>query len=234
MMRRPTSVEPVNAVLSTSGLTASSSPAVPPGPATMFTTPGGMSASWKISPSISAVIEVNDAGLMTAQLPAASDGAIFHAAMMNGKFHGMIPVVHAVRLVALVVGGGRERRALELDLVGLLDRRSGRTSGTRPAPPGMSAKVAFLIVPPPSRASSCGELLGVGLDELGDLVQLRATLGAGHLGPRALVERLAGGLDGALGIVTAGLGDLRVLGRWWRARRSRTSPPTLRPRTRRR
>ena len=41
MMRRPTSVDPVNAVLSTSGLAASSSPTVPPGPARMLTTPGG-------------------------------------------------------------------------------------------------------------------------------------------------------------------------------------------------
>ena len=41
----------------------------------------------------SAVIEVNDAGLMTVQLPAASDGAIFQAAMISGKFHGMMPVV---------------------------------------------------------------------------------------------------------------------------------------------
>ncbi len=32
MMRRPTSVEPVNATLSTSGCCASSSPALPPGP----------------------------------------------------------------------------------------------------------------------------------------------------------------------------------------------------------
>ena len=38
------------------------------------------------------VIDVNDAGFSTAQLPAASDGPSFHAAMMNGKFQGMIPV----------------------------------------------------------------------------------------------------------------------------------------------
>ena len=92
MMRRPTSVEPVKAVLSTIGLAASSSPTVPPGPATMLTTPGGRSASWKISPSIRAVTEVNEAGLSTELLPAARAGPIFHEAMMNGKFHGMMPV----------------------------------------------------------------------------------------------------------------------------------------------
>ena len=39
------------------------------------------------------MIDVSDAGLMTEQLPAAIDGAIFHAAMISGKFHGMMPVV---------------------------------------------------------------------------------------------------------------------------------------------
>ena len=72
---------------------ASSSPAVPPGPAITLATPGGRSASWNTSPSMRAVMEVNDAGLITAQLPAASEGPSFQLAMMNGKFHGMIPVV---------------------------------------------------------------------------------------------------------------------------------------------
>ena len=40
----------------------------------------------------SAVMEVNDAGLRTDVLPAARAGAIFQAAMMNGKFHGITPV----------------------------------------------------------------------------------------------------------------------------------------------
>ena len=93
MMRRPTSVEPVNAVLSTMGLDASSSPTLPPGPGTTLTTPGGRSASWITRARSSAVTEVNDAGLMTQQLPAAIDGAIFHPAIRRGKFHGMTPVV---------------------------------------------------------------------------------------------------------------------------------------------
>ena len=33
-----------------------------------------------------------DAGLSTEVLPAARAGAIFHAAMMSGKFQGMMPV----------------------------------------------------------------------------------------------------------------------------------------------
>ena len=93
MMRRPTSVDPVKATLSTSGFDASSSPTVPPGPASTCSTPGGrMSASVMSWASLSAVMDVNDAGLMIDTLPAARAGAIFHDAMMNGKFHGMTPV----------------------------------------------------------------------------------------------------------------------------------------------
>ena len=33
---------------------------------------------------------VSEAGLITTQLPAASAGAIFQAAISSGKFHGMI------------------------------------------------------------------------------------------------------------------------------------------------
>ncbi|MOA61832.1 hypothetical protein D3C78_1870690 [compost metagenome] len=42
--------------------------------------------------SISTVIDsgVCSAGLSTMQLPAASAGASFHAAISSGKFHGMI------------------------------------------------------------------------------------------------------------------------------------------------
>ena len=43
-----------------------------------------------ISASISAVSDVVSAGLRTTVLPAASAGAIFHAAISSGKFQGMI------------------------------------------------------------------------------------------------------------------------------------------------
>ena len=56
----------------------------------MFTTPGGRSASWIISASSSAVSGVVSAGLSTTVFPVASAGAIFHAAISSGKFHGMI------------------------------------------------------------------------------------------------------------------------------------------------
>ena len=91
MIRRPTSVEPVNDTLSTSGCDASSSPTVAPPPVTMFTTPFGSSVSSSSSASRSAVSGVSDAGFSTHELPIASAGASFHTAITSGKFHGMIP-----------------------------------------------------------------------------------------------------------------------------------------------
>ena len=61
-----------------------------PSPVTMLTTPGGSPASCAISAKHSAVSGVNSAGLSTTVFPAASAGAIFHASISSGKFHGMI------------------------------------------------------------------------------------------------------------------------------------------------
>ena len=85
---RPTSVEPVNATLSTSSCATSARP-VSPAPVTMLTTPGGRSACWQISANSSAVSGVVSAGLSTTVLPQASAGAIFHASISSGKFQGM-------------------------------------------------------------------------------------------------------------------------------------------------
>ena len=85
---RPTSVEPVNATLSTSGWATSARP-VSPAPVMMLTTPGGRSACWQISANSSAVSGVVSAGLSTTVLPQASAGAIFQASISSGKFHGM-------------------------------------------------------------------------------------------------------------------------------------------------
>ena len=84
----PTSVEPVNAILSTSASTSAAP--VEPSPVTMLTTPGGSSAWRSTSQKSSAVNGVVSAGLSTTVLPAASAGAIFHASISSGKFHGMI------------------------------------------------------------------------------------------------------------------------------------------------
>jgi hypothetical protein len=87
---RPTSVEPVKAILATSGCSTSRRPHSRPGPATTLTTPSGRPASSARAPKRSAVSGVNSAGFNTTVLPAASAGAIFHEAIASGKFHGVI------------------------------------------------------------------------------------------------------------------------------------------------
>ena len=60
-----------------------------PAPGSTLSTPAGSPASAAISASTSAVSGVVSAGLSTIVLPVASAGAIFHAAMSSGKFHGI-------------------------------------------------------------------------------------------------------------------------------------------------
>ena len=120
MMRRPTSVEPVNATLSTSGCCASSSPALPPGPVMRLTTPGGMSASSTAFTISIALSDVKLAGFSTTQLPAAIAGPIFQPAMRNGKFHGTMPLHTPIRLAPHDALRGRERALAPVDDVGLV------------------------------------------------------------------------------------------------------------------
>src|SRR2546423_15116244 len=87
-MDLPTSVEPVNATLFTSGFETSSEPVLP-APVTMLTTPGGSSACMQISANNIADSGVVSAGLSTTVLPAASAGAIFPASISSGKFPGV-------------------------------------------------------------------------------------------------------------------------------------------------
>ena len=85
----PTSDEPVKAILSTPGWLTIAAPAPGP-PGKMLTTPLGTPARSQISANSTAVSGVNSAGFSTIVQPAASAGAIFHASISSGKFHGMI------------------------------------------------------------------------------------------------------------------------------------------------
>ena len=87
---RPTSVEPVKAILATSGCSSRRRPQTLPGPATTFSTPSGNPASNAIFSSSIAVSGVSSAGFKTMQLPAASAGATFQEAIVSGKFQGTI------------------------------------------------------------------------------------------------------------------------------------------------
>src|ERR1700691_2482385 len=86
----PTSVEPVKLTLSMSGCSVIELPAPGPKPVTILTTPSGIPASWISSPSRSAVSGVCSAGFRITVFPQASAGAIFCAAIIRGKFHGVI------------------------------------------------------------------------------------------------------------------------------------------------
>ena len=84
----PTAVEPVNATLSTSGCLTSARP-ISPGPVMMLTTPGRQVRLAAHVGEEQRRSGVEDAGLSTTVLPAASAGAIFQASISSGKFHGM-------------------------------------------------------------------------------------------------------------------------------------------------
>src|ERR1035437_10004888 len=86
----PTSVDPVKAILSTSGCDASAAPAVSPSPGTTSTTPSGKPASAINSANNSALSGVCSAGYNATVQPVASAGPSFQAAISSGKFQGMI------------------------------------------------------------------------------------------------------------------------------------------------
>ena len=89
MMSRPVVVSPVKAILAMRLFCASGLPASTPKPLTMLSTPGGRMSAM-ISASTMMLVGVCSAGFSTTQLPAASAGASFQAAISSGKFHGMI------------------------------------------------------------------------------------------------------------------------------------------------
>src|SRR5574343_2031382 len=87
-MRLPVAVEPVKEMERTSGCETNGSPALSPKPCTTLNTPGGMPASSASSPRRLAVSGDSSDIFITAVLPKARQGAVFHVAVMNGTFHG--------------------------------------------------------------------------------------------------------------------------------------------------
>ena len=82
--RPPTSVEPVNAILSTPGCRASAAPMTAPGPGTTLRTPSGRPASAASSARRRAVSGDCEAGLSTTELPVARAAPSFQAVMISG------------------------------------------------------------------------------------------------------------------------------------------------------
>ncbi len=197
----PTSVEPVNAILSTPGWATSAAP-VSPAPVTMFTTPSGSPACWHTCASSSAVSGVVSAGLSTQVLPAASAGASFHAAISSGKFHGMT-------WPATPTGPGRAPRHRVLELV----RPAGVVEEVRAGQRHVYV-TGFLDRLAVVDALQHGELAGALGDEPGDAVDVLGPLGARHRAPD-VVEGRPGGAHGPVHVRLAGQRDLgqRLLGR---------------------
>src|SRR5438067_11330266 len=81
----PTSCDPVKLIASTSGDDVNAGPSVAPDPITRFSTPAGRPARCTMSTSAHGEAGASSAGLMIAQLPNASAGAIFHAGIASGK-----------------------------------------------------------------------------------------------------------------------------------------------------
>src|SRR5690606_3508467 len=86
----PTSVEPVNVTLRTSGFSIISPTICEDDPVTMLTTPFGKPASLTSSINLSAVKGLSREGLTTTVQPAASAGALLRVIMASVQFHGVI------------------------------------------------------------------------------------------------------------------------------------------------
>jgi hypothetical protein len=88
----PVWVEPVKLILPTPGCSVRAALTVDPGPRTTWKSPSGKSTWAKIRSSSSTESGVSSAGLTMTAFPQASAGAMFHASMTRGKFHGAITV----------------------------------------------------------------------------------------------------------------------------------------------
>ena len=190
----PTSVEPVNATLSTSGVLDQRRP-VSPAPVTMLTTPGGRSACWQISANSSAVSGVVSAGLSTTVLP-------------HGQRRRDLPRQHEQREVprddlaghAERLGVGPEAGVLELvGPAGVVEEVRGDQRDVDVA--RLADRLAVV------ERLEHRELARPLLDDPGDAEQVLAALARRHRRPHLLV-RPAGGGDGAVDVGRAGLGDL--------------------------
>ncbi len=89
-MARPVPTDPVKLIAVTSGWLTITSPTTEPRPMTRLNTPAGNPARARISAIAHAHPGTRSAGLHTTVLPYASAGAIFHAGIAIGKFHGVM------------------------------------------------------------------------------------------------------------------------------------------------
>ena len=207
-MRRPTSVEPVNATLSTSGCCASSSPALPPGPVMRLTTPGGMSASSHRLHHLDRAERREARGLQHDGVAGRDRGPDLPARHEEREVPRHDAAAHAERLAAHDALRGRERALAALDDVGLVLRAVGERLERRDRA-GDVGEHRLLDRAAAVARFDLGDLRAAAVDDLGDLraASRRAPCPTSSAtGPSS--NALRGGFDGALRVFASGLGDV--------------------------
>ena len=194
----PTSVEPVNATLSTPGWAAIAAPAVSPKPVTMFTTPAGSPASWISSPSRSARQRRLLGGLEYDR----AAGRERRAELPGGHQQREVPrddlTDDADRLAAACRRGTRAPGAYGTEIGNVSPVRSW--SPTRPCTGTGRRPAARRRRGPRQRLAVVerldrGQLVGVLEDQLADPPDDPASLGSRHPAPVGVLQSPAGGED---------------------------------------
>src|SRR3954462_5876982 len=209
-IRLPATVEPVNEILSTSGWVTMCSPTSRPA-CTMLSTPAGSPASCTASASRYAFRGASGAGFNTTVDPDASAGASFSMVTNSGTFHGtMAPTTPTGSPPPQRRLAPHERRA-EHALATILERELAREprvvvehhrGGEDLTHHGERDRRAHLLGDGPR------DLLVAPLQDSRERGHDVGALCGRHARPRAGVERLARGGDGAVDVGGGGVGDL--------------------------
>ncbi|MGF6696776.1 hypothetical protein OKW38_001387 [Paraburkholderia sp. MM5496-R1] len=148
-MDLPVATEPVKLIASTSGDCTSASPTTDPAPMTRLATPGGRPASCRIFISSQALPGTSSAGLKMTQLPKARAGAVFHAGIAIGKFHGVTrPTTPTGSRVTSTAKPGRSDGRISPPT-----RRASPAKNLKTCPARVTSPTASANVLPSSRAS---------------------------------------------------------------------------------
>ena len=146
---------------------------------------------------------VCEAGFTTAVLPHASAGAIFQLAITAGKFHGVISAHTPTGSRSVTSSPGGTIGIVSPVILFAAPPQYSKTLATMSISP-RAAEIGL----PPLRASSVGELLLALADQERRRREHAASLPGGQSRPRAVVERRRRDVDGASGVLGAGLRDL--------------------------
>ena len=208
---RPVPTEPVKVMALTSGELMIASPTTEPLPMTRLSTPFGSPARARMSTISQEQPGTRSAGLNTTVLPWQSAGAIFHAGMAIGKFHGvMMPTTPTGSRVMVDLDAGPDARH---DFAGQAQRFAGEEIEDLPCPHRLADAFGkrLALLARKQAAELLAPLQNLVAGRLEDVVAL--------LDARARPRREGrlGGGNGALGVVGAAAGivadDLVGVGR---------------------